>query len=248
MCPRAGSDPFMNSYRMAIPPALKAALKGNPFVRRQTAYKFHHAEDGKYIYKDGTIKIGRLSDFRSMEKDTLRDEYEGLEWTGFHNDRPTRLSEVDPRSSVRKVIIGNDTTTIQALSIIVPSEDLYAYCFSYECSKSVAASFHDEVPYDSVAVCSDVFAVADLVCRYHPVLRGSRYLCLPVTYRERLHMADEPYASPREQAFEKPLKFEDNLEGRIVFIPPPSSRERPALPPWRHPALLRLFRPHTMPS
>ena len=158
----------MSKYRVAIPPALKLFLKDNPFFRRSCVYKFHHSQHCKSIFENGTIKIGRSSDYRSIEKETLKDAYEGVEWTGFHDHKATKLSDLDRRSGVHRVLSG--AGSLQALSVMAVNADLYIYCFSYENSKKVLESFRDEEPYDSVAVCADIFSVAEIVCEHHPLL------------------------------------------------------------------------------
>jgi hypothetical protein len=240
----------MSKFRGVIPPTLKAALKNSPFLKRGISYKFHHSRHSQSILGDGVIKIGRQSDYRLNNiKETIRDEHEGVEWTAFGT--PTRISEVDPRSAVHAAIQvspNNDQNVFfHGLSVKHEHEDLYMYCFSYECSSTVLKSFEDDEAYDAVVICDNIFNVAEVICEHHPILRGSTYLCLPMHYRDRVHMADEPYAPPVEQAFEKPIKYRNNVEGRIVFKPPTSLRGRPELALWGHPDIAKCFRAHALP-
>jgi hypothetical protein len=249
LCP----EPFqarinsLSRYRRVIPPMLRASLQGNEFVGRVTAYKFHHSRDSKFIYEDGSVKIGRLSDYRSIEKETLRDDLEGANWLGFPDDKPTQLGYIKDKTFINKLFIGAESASFQGLSIISHNVDLYSYCFSYENSKSVLKSFDDEDPFDSVSRCENIFSVADIVCKYHPFLKGSTYLCLPIVYRERMRSPHEIIPRPEESSFEKPRKFEDNKEGRIIFVPPMNIKDRPPLNPWSHPELRNLFKPSIIP-
>jgi len=221
------------------------------FLRQRVAFKFHHDEASAFIYDNGTIKIGRFSDFRAIEKETLRDEFEGMDAIyypegQFH--RPPARFEVYDRSNPIYLPPGVKNVGISGGLVGSFSPDLYVYCFSYQNDLSVLASFDDDKPYDCVARCEDIFAVADLICEFHPVLKGSKYLCLPVVYRERARHPEDDYSPPLEQAFEKPIRFSANVEGRIVFIPNLPSNKRPPLESWHHPKLLHLFRPGLMPT
>jgi hypothetical protein len=57
----------------------------------------------------------------------------------------------------------------------------------------------------------------------------------------------DPTQEPEEKSFEKPVCFKENKEGRIIFVPPNNSRDRPYLDPWAHSEFLNLFKPYKMP-
>jgi hypothetical protein len=211
----------MSKHRVPIPPVLKDALQGNPFLGRQLVYKFHHTKHSDSFYRDGKIKIGTLSGYRAIENSALKDQSEGLDITGIPQGTKVAYSDIHSDSGFRRLFNSQaQHVFFENLTVITAPEDLYVYCFSYECSRDVLQSFDGNDPLDRVACCVDIFAVADLVCEYHPILRGFSYLCLPVVYRPCVRGASEPSADLLESCFEKPREFSANKEGRIVFIPP----------------------------
>jgi len=241
---------IVSRYRAVIPRATRIALQDNPFLSKRTAYKFHH-ECHRESILGGTIKIGRLSDYREIERTALRDQDEGVSVVSMETDVLMSQSKFHQDSIARKVCpMNNADETIRFANVLFRLEhpDLYLYCFYYECSNEVLESFINEKPYDDVAICLDIFSVAEIVCKYHPFLRGSRYLCLPVIYRERHRSPSEASSLPTEEVFEKPTRFQANKKGRIVFFSPASQKDRPALGLWQHPELAKLFRSYPMPT
>lgn len=130
--------------------------------------------------------------------------------------------------------------------------DFYVYCFSYECSSEVLDSFCPGPPFDRVARIVDIGELAKAISSFHPQLRGYDYVISPTVYtnnRKRdLHEPNPPYIT---QAFEKPLEFAGNKEGRIVFFRKEDEpiNVLPPLPDFPYPAIRkRLIIPGEMPQ
>ncbi len=229
--------------RRPIPAELKAEMTAHKFFNRGYGFKFHHTDISDAIYRTGSIRIRRLRDFGTMEKSSLNDVSEGLEqaWSGSDS---ISVADIHPTNVAHRTIGG--TGTITNVFVGVEQPDVYAYCFSWECTAEVLQSFDDNRPFDAVAHCTDLHAVARIVCAEHPTLRGSSYWCLPVVYRNRLRGFGEASASSEANPFEKDSRFTPNEEGRIVFVPPQPIREHVEI--WRSSKLAALFRPYPMPQ
>lgn len=233
----------MSEWRLAVPEYLKASLRGHPNLGRAVAYKFHQKEHSQFIFGDGSIKIGTLEEYRNHEKSTIKDQWDGVEVIDLDD---VRSQDIHPESYARQIFNGAGRMRFKNVRIVASKQNFYVYCFSYSCDIDTLNSFLDEAPYDAVAQCQDIFQLADIVCEYHPILRGSRYLCLPIIYREKFVGASEPRSEPLRTAFEKLSYYSPNQEGRIVFFPP-SGVVQP-IGPWAHPRLKKLFVPYSLPD
>lgn len=238
--------------KLKIPQRLKAGLKGNPHLGRRTGFKFHHSKDSRFIFEIGSIKIGTLDEYRSIEKDTLRDENEGIELVSAPENDIISYDQIHDTSIMRHFFIpdsGADESTIQFQGISVQGMiyNFYCYCFSYDCTLSVLNSFIDENSYNAVAEIINIEELAQFICNNHPVLRGFGYLYLPINYRTTPRTPRDPRAHPGEVAFEKDARFEDNKEGRLIFVPMNGEKMQGSLPPWVHPELKQFFRQRELP-
>jgi hypothetical protein len=228
-----GIRPLYRAFR--APEALAYLSSGN-----RSGYKFYHSKDDAYFFAKPSIKIGTLSEYRQMEKQTTKDEAEGrsrLYIAGSH-----QLSTVHPTSRLHKYISVGPGSTIGD-SVFESNFDFYTYCFSYKCSLGVLKSFNDKEPYDAVVQIRDPYGLAELITALHPVLRGWAWICAPVSYKQRTRGADDPGTGPFLEALEKDPSYSPNIEGRIIF----TDRNRriapqlPPLPPWQHPALAGFY-------
>lgn len=239
----------MNVFKLSIPSFLKESLKGNPYLGRTSGYKFHNLKARSAICERGSIKIGTLDEYRRHEKETTRDKNEGfvtfqtlkdhtISIKDFHKDNPVH-------SSFKLLDGANLLLTNSRISFMTP--EIYVYCYSFSCAESVRQSFDDADSYDSVAEIVDIDALATSVCKYHPQLKNSKYLNLPIIYRDAHRSPFEAPPRPLQVVFEKLSIYADNLEGRIVFMLPEGSPFVGPLPPWEHPSLRGVFRQHPMP-
>jgi hypothetical protein len=224
------------------PQALAYISSGN-----RTGFKFYHSEHENRFFGKPSIKIGTLSEYREVEKQTIKDVAEGLSRTYIRGTH-TPLT-IHPESNAHKFVTRGPASII-ADSVFEQKFDFYVYCFSYECNLGVLNSFEDDNPYDAVVQILDLYGLAEIITAFHPVLRGWRWICAPVIYKPRTRGADDPGAGPYVQSLEKDPWFSANAEGRIIFtdgqrrIPP----QRPPLPPWQHPALDGFYRRVPLPS
>jgi hypothetical protein len=239
--------------KLKIPNNLKGSLQDNPYLGRRSGFKFHHSKDSKYFFEIGSIKIGTLSEYRNIEKSTLRDENEGIERISIPNNDIVIYDQIHDTSIMRDLFVpseGADTSTItfQGISIQGLIHEFYCYCFSYECTSHVLHSFMDDDPYDAVAEVTDIEALAQFICNHHPVLRGFGYLYLPIHYRITPRTPRDPRAHASEVAFEKDAQFQNNKEGRLIFVPMNGEKMQGSLSPWVHPGLKQFFRKRDLPD
>jgi len=214
-------------------------------------FKFFHSKDADFILKQGSIKVGRLSDYRAMEKDTLRDDEEGIARTSFKGQ--VRLSDVHPSHSIHNVPLfqgRHPSRVIIKDSTYTKHYEGYLYCFSYENTHKTLASFEDDIPYDRVAKITDLGTLAKILVTMHPALLGWGYAIQPVIYRERERTPEDVSLPTANLTFEKPPKYAANVEGRMVFIPPKGYRRGyPALmPPWKSESVRSLFKEVPLPT
>lgn len=232
----------MMRRQLPIPNFLREMFQGHPDLGRKQVFKFHHEIHSDYIYNQGSIKIGTLAEYRIHEKQTIKDSMDGVETMKV--SEATNFKDIHPGSLIQNVVKldGCEDVIFENVTIIGPEYNFHVYCFSYSDSQECIDTFVDESSYTCTAICSDIFEVADLICNYHPKLRGCKYFCLPVIYKDNFRGPSVPRAHPLEIIFEKSAKFKGNREGRIVFLRP-DLRVTP-LHPWSHPKLIELFRPH----
>ena len=190
-------------------------------------FKFYHSEDERFLLDQASIRIRPLSFYRRHENAALQDDCEGMSIS-----RPSRGLffpgggwgsgdlELHPENLAARVGRQMARQFDVVLEGIEYREefDYYVYCFSYECSSEVLDSFWHGPPFDRVARIVDVWELAETISSFHPQLRGYDYVISPTIYRKRERDLHEPNPSYIAQAFEKPLAFEGNKEGRIVFF------------------------------
>lgn len=243
--------------RLPLPMRFKERLAGDPNLGRRTGFKFLHSAHTQSVLTRGSLKIGRLSEYRVHEKDAIRDQYDGTETLRHDHIDPITMSMVHKTSIFRQMfqVIGDapegKESTFKGGTFVGPSYDAYLYCFSYECSSMVLESFVDSSPYDAVLECTDIDSLAKIVVERHPNLKGHRYIYAPVIYRAQPLTALDARPHVIETIFEKDAQYKGNVEGRIVFVHPSGDLHRGELPPldiWEHRPIARLFRSSQMPT
>lgn len=134
---------------------------------RRQVFKFYHAKDSHSVIDQATVRIGTLQGYRKIENPALRDDSEGVS-----SSRPSRGlffqgggKSPDPELHPQSLMTRVGAQWASRFDVVIGGSfefaelfDFYVYCFSYECSVSVAKSFNP--PFDSVARIDDVFAFA----------------------------------------------------------------------------------------
>ena len=193
---------------------------------KQDVFKYYMRDAEQFILEQGSIRIGTLQKYRTIENTALCDEQEGLRiaraedivfWSG--QAVTDKVSTTSPMFSWVKSNIGNFAQGDISISGIefIEQMDFYIYSFSYECTPSVVKSFSD-MPFDCVAKIGSIHGLAELLVKIHPNLKGLFYAISPVVYRDRYRSPSDDHPSPLVEAFEKDCKFSANQEGRIVFF------------------------------
>jgi hypothetical protein len=200
-----------------LPRELNHLVK-NRFFKRSTAFKF---VDRRFLddILHGCIKIGSLSAFRNLESASLADSSEG---TVVAMQRGTITADMIPENSVmRRVFNVPSDAHPEAVTFaadgaqFIANFDFPVFCFSYEKTLASLASIADTTNcYDAVVEITNLRAFADIIAKR----LNTSYLCLPVHYCNPIRDALENGPSEIQRAFEKPLSFSPNAEGRIVFF------------------------------
>jgi len=131
-------SPFQVMCMPLMPKARQQFLMLNPgasakHLGNNVGFKFFHSKDADFILKQGSIKIGRLSEYRAMEKDTLRDDGEGIARTNINGT--VRLSDVHPSQGIHNVELFQGRHPSQIIiknSTYTKHYEGYVHCFSYE--------------------------------------------------------------------------------------------------------------------
>jgi hypothetical protein len=184
----------------------------------------------------GSLKIGSYAEFRKLESGQLNDPDEGHNTVGI--DALTALSEFHAESIIHSAIKtapGVDPSTIVLEGLTIQHEfDFPTFCFSYENTWEVFSSLKDEKnQYDGVIEITDIRAVASIIAQGLSDLTGKylSYIYLPVTYKAVVRQPNEPGPSNLQRAFEKPLAFSANKEGRLLFVIP-DNPDGPTIGNW----------------
>lgn len=172
----------------------------------------------------GTFKIGRLEEFRALESSQLQDGGEGL--NAVRGASEVNYHDLPARNVARTVIhcdpsVANLTIKLEEGGEIAEPFDFPTFCFSYSSDEKTRRSLCDSSNgYDAVVAITDIFAMADLMAANLSLStsRDVKYVCAPVIYRANERKLTDPSPENLAAAFEKPARFSDNCEGRIVFF------------------------------
>lgn len=221
-------------------------------------YKSFSSEFASAVFDHGSIVIGTGSKYRAMEDQSRKDSGEmntQMYVDYFEHDSRNKQADALPAGSHLRDVIGHlgGAHVIVSDTSLINEHDFYVYCFSYECSESVAQSFKQDA--DCVAKISNIWSLAETLVECHHSLVGMQYCIYSVIYTERLRTKSGSNPHPFDAPFEKDPIFSPNKEGRVVFykVNPATNRPivyRETLPipaPFEHPSVRRFFSRYPMP-
>jgi len=203
----------MTPHHIILPDEIQANFEKRPYHGERVGYKFlksSHADEA--VFK-GSIRVGSLREFREHESPLTRDVLEGKDTAVVNFSGNTNL--FSPKSFFRSIInVNGENISIDDAGIQNTASDMYVYCFSYECSAAVAASFD----YGAVLQITDLYSQAESLIITQPALAGCGYVCAPVQYCSRIRSPHDDNRHTVWSVFEEPKQFARNVEGRLVFV------------------------------
>lgn len=207
--------------RLPSPIELRIPAVDQTKIGQRRVFKYVHRKNLQSILNRGSIKVGWLSEYRTIENVSLRDEREGI--VSSQAAGPISIHDFHLSHHARTIAQADkDSNIIFAGTILRRMSNFPVFCFSYvNASDAYQSLSGNDEPYDAVIEISNIRTFAREVARVlstivHP---NVGYFYLPVIYTDREPESHEASPSPFATAFFKRTCYRDNAEGRIVFSP-----------------------------